>query len=141
MQVHSDDFEVKTAGKGTYEITEQVSRIVDESSIQSGFVTVFNPHVSASLILFENTDRSARGDLEAAFDRLVPEGKDCFAHPMKGGDLSSALIRTALTRSSETIPIREGAMQLGQYQGIFLFEHRSAPRSRTIQVTVMGGND
>jgi len=138
MILHTGFIEVKTAGKGAYEITRQVGKVLDEAPILSGIVTVFSRHVSASLLLFENSDRSARADLEACFERLVPEGKDCFAHPMKGGDLSSAQVRTALTRSSEVIPIHEGKMQLGPYQGIFLFEHRGAPRSRTIVVTVMG---
>ena len=140
MDFRSFQFEVKTAGKGTYEITRQVAAALEEVRVQSGVVTVFIPHVSASLILFENSDRSARADLEACFERLVPEGKDCFAHPMKGGDVSSAQIRAALTRSSEVIPVHEGKMQLGLYQGIFLFEHRSAPRARTILVTVWGND-
>jgi len=132
MNAYSDTFEIKTGGKGTYEITEQVARVV------TGTVTVFVQHVSASLIIFENADRTARVDLEAYFDRLVPEGEDYFTHTLEGGDDSTSHIRMVLTRSSEVVPIADGRMLLGTWQGIFLFEHRSSAHVRSIVVTVMG---
>ncbi|MEI8341903.1 MAG: secondary thiamine-phosphate synthase enzyme YjbQ, partial [Verrucomicrobiota bacterium] len=104
----------------------------------TGTVTVFVQHVSASLIIFENADRTARVDLEAYFDRLVPEGEDYFTHTLEGGDDSTSHIRMVLTRSSEVVPIADGRMLLGTWQGIFLFEHRSSAHVRSIVVTVMG---
>ena len=138
MKAHADNFEVPTRGKGTYEITAQVERIVRESGVQTGTATVFNRHTSASLVIFENADRSARVDLEAFFERLVPEDTDYFTHTAEGGDDSTSHIRMALTRSSEVIPIAQGQMQLGTWQGIFLFEHRRAPHRRSIAVSVIG---
>jgi secondary thiamine-phosphate synthase enzyme len=86
----------------------------------------------------ENADPSARRDLEEFFERLVPENTDYFAHTAEGGDDSTSHIRMALTRTSETVPIVDGKMQLGTWQGVFLFEHRRAPHRRRISVTVMG---
>lgn len=138
MRAHTDTFEIATRGKGTYEITGQVERIVRESGVQTGTVTVFNQHTSASLVIFENADRSARVDLEAFFERLVPEGSDYFTHTAEGDDDSTSHIRMALTRSSEVIPIAQGRMLLGTWQGIFLFEHRRAAHRRRVAVNVMG---
>lgn len=138
MKAHTTSFEVPTRGKGTYEITELVEEIVRESGVQTGVVTVFNRHTSASLVIFENADRSARVDLEAYFERLVPEDSVYFTHTAEGGDDSTSHIRMVLTRSSEVIPIAQGRMLLGTWQGIFLFEHRRAPHRRSIAVSVTG---
>jgi len=138
MNAYSETFEIPTAGKGTYEITEQVARAVSLSRIRTGTATVFVQHTSASLIVFENADRSARVDLEAYFNRLVPEGEDYFTHTAEGGDDSTSHIRMVLTRSSEVIPIAQGRMLLGTWQGIFLFEHRRATHRRSVVVTVLG---
>jgi secondary thiamine-phosphate synthase enzyme len=138
MNAFSDTFEIKTGGKGTYEITEQVARVVSLSRIRTGTATIFIQHVSASLIIFENADRSARVDLEAYFDRLVPEGEDYFTHTLEGGDDSTSHIRMVLTRTSEVVPVAQGRMQLGTWQGIFLFEHRRMPHRRSVVVTVLG---
>ena len=127
MQAHGGSFEVKTRGKGTYEITDQVARIVRASGVRVGTVTVFVRHTSASLIIFENADPSARADLEAFIERLVPEDPDYFTHTAEGPDDSTSHIRMVLTRSSENVPVIDGRMQLGTWQGIFLFEHRRAP--------------
>jgi secondary thiamine-phosphate synthase enzyme len=101
-------------------------------------VTVFIQHTSASLIIYENADRSARVDLENYFDRLVPEDADYFVHTAEGTDDMPSHIRMVLTRSSETIPIDQGRMRLGTWQGIFVFEHRHAPHTRNLAVTVIG---
>lgn len=138
MKALTDEFEIATRGKGTYEITETVADIVAASGVQTGMVTVLLRHTSASLVLFENADRSARVDLESFFDRLVPEDSRGFIHTSEGADDSSAHIRMALTRSSETIPIANGRMQLGTWQGIFVFEHRRAPHRRSLAVSVVG---
>jgi len=138
MRAHTATFEVPTRGKGTYEITDQVERIVRESGVTTGTVTVFIQHTSASLVIFENADRSARVDLEAYFERLVPEDADYFTHTAEGADDSTSHIRMVLTRSSEVVPIADGRMLLGTWQGIFVFEHRRAAHRRAIAVSVLG---
>lgn len=138
MAAHSEVFAVETKGKGTYEITDQVARLVAQSSLTAGTVTVFVRHTSASLVIMENADPSARTDLEAFFDRLVPEDSDYFIHTCEGPDDMPSHIRMALTRTSEVIPLLEGRMPLGTWQGIFLFEHRHARHRREILVTVVG---
>ncbi|HVI82534.1 MAG TPA: secondary thiamine-phosphate synthase enzyme YjbQ [Chthoniobacterales bacterium] len=138
MITHSESFEVSTRGKGTYEITDQVARVAQNSRVSIGTASVFIQHTSASLIVFENADRSARVDLDEFFERLVPEDSDYFTHTSEGADDSTSHIRTSLTRSSEVIPIVDGRLQLGTWQGIFLFEHRRSPHRRCIFVTVIG---
>jgi secondary thiamine-phosphate synthase enzyme len=137
MRVHSDRFAVRTSGKGTYEITEQVREIVDRSGIAAGTVTVFVRHTSCSLVIMENAAPAARRDLETFFEQLVPEDAD-YEHDDEGPDDSTSHIRMALTRTSEVIPLAESRMQLGTWQGIFLFEHRRAAHTRKIVVTAMG---
>ncbi|MDP9291291.1 MAG: secondary thiamine-phosphate synthase enzyme YjbQ [Verrucomicrobiota bacterium] len=138
LNAHSETFEVATRGKGTYEITDRVAHVVSASGIKTGTVTVFIQHTSASLILFENADRSARVDLERYFDRLVPENTPYFTHAAEGGDDMPSHIRMVLTRSSEVVPLANGQMQLGTWQGIFVFEHRSEAHLRRIVVSVVG---
>lgn len=138
MRVLSKNFTVATSGKGTYEITDKIQGVVRESKIESGVVTVFVQHTSCSLIVMENADPTARRDLEKFFDRLVPENADYFEHDSEGGDDMPSHIRMVLTHTSETIPLVDGKMQLGTWQGIFLFEHRRAAHRRKIAVTVMG---
>ena len=138
MRVETSHFSVKTTGKGTYEITGQVEEAVRKSGVRNGTVTVFVQHTSCSIILMENADPTARRDLEEFFERLVPEDSDYFVHTSEGGDDSTSHIRMVLTRSSETVPIVDGKMQLGTWQGIFLFEHRRAPHRRKVSVTVVG---
>jgi secondary thiamine-phosphate synthase enzyme len=138
MKVHSASVAIQTKGKGTYEITDEVARAVEESGVTAGTATVFLQHTSASLVIFENADRSARVDLHEFFERLVPEESDYFTHTAEGGDDSTSHIRMVLTRSSEVIPIADGQLQLGTWQGIFLFEHRRAPHRRRPAVTILG---
>lgn len=138
MHALSETFDIRTSGKGTYEITDLVAKIVQKSGIKTGTVTVFIQHTSASLIIFENADHSARVDLEEYFERLVPEESDYFTHTLEGEDDSTSHIRMVLTRTSEVVPIAGGRMQLGTWQGIFVFEHRRAAHRRVIAVTVMG---
>jgi secondary thiamine-phosphate synthase enzyme len=137
MRAQSETFEVRTKGKGTYEITDEVEKIVGQSKISTGTATVFVRHTSCSLVLMENAAGAARRDLEKFFERLVPEDAD-YEHDDEGPDDSTSHIRMALTRTSEVIPIADGELQLGTWQGIFLFEHRRAPHARKIVVTVMG---
>ena len=137
MGVHTETFEVRTKGKGTYEITDEVAEIVARSKIAIGTATVFVRHTSCSLTLMENAAPAARRDLEKFFERLVPEDAE-YEHDDEGPDDSTSHIRMALTRTSEVVPIADGQLQLGTWQGIFLFEHRRASHNRKIVVTVIG---
>jgi secondary thiamine-phosphate synthase enzyme len=138
MRIKTEQFTVATSGKGTYEITDKIEVLVRESKIENGIVTVFAQHTSCSLIVMENADPTARRDLEEYFDRLVPENADYFEHGAEGADDMPSHIRMVLTHSSQTIPIAEGRMQLGTWQGIFLFEHRRAPHRREVSITIIG---
>jgi secondary thiamine-phosphate synthase enzyme len=137
MRIHAANLGVSTKGKGTYQITDEVRRIVAKSAVATGTVTVFVRHTSCSLVIMENAAPDARRDLERFFERLVPEDGD-YEHDDEGPDDSTSHIRMTLTRTSEVIPIVEGELQLGTWQGIFLFEHRRAPHHRKIVVTVIG---
>lgn len=138
MIAETGTFEVATRGKGTYEISDEVAEVVRCSGISEGNVTVFVRHTSASLVIMENADPSARRDLEEFFERLVPEDSDYFVHTMEGPDDMPSHIRMALTRTSEVIPVTQGRMALGTWQGVFLFEHRRASHRREIVVSVVG---
>jgi len=138
MHVHHEGLEVRTQGKGLYEITDDVQSKIDKSGVRNGTVTVFVQHTSCSIVIMENADPTAQRDLEKFFDRLVPENADYFTHDAEGGDDMPSHIRTVLTRTSETIPIMDGKMQLGTWQGVFLFEHRRAPHRRKVLITTIG---
>ena len=138
MPIYHDQLEVCTHGKGLYEITDDVQSKIDKSGVRNGTVTVFVQHTSCSIVIMENADPTARRDLEKFFDRLVPENADYFTHDAEGGDDMPSHIRMVLTRTSETVPIVERKMQLGTWQGIFLFEHRRAPHRRKLFLTIMG---
>lgn len=138
MNARTESFSVSTRGKGTYEITDEVARIVRASGVKTGTVTVFVQHTSASLIIYENADPSARTDLHAFFERLVPENQDYFVHTAEGPDDMPSHLRMVLTRTSEVVPVAQGQMTLGTWQGIFLFEHRRAPHRRDVVVSVVG---
>ena len=138
MSIWHDRIEVRTKGKGLYEITREVQSKIDECGVRNGTATVFVQHTSCSVIIMENADPTAQRDLEEFFDRLVPEDADYFAHSSEGSDDMPSHIRMVLTRTSETVPIVDGQMQLGTWQGIFLFEHRRAPHRRKVLVTLIG---
>jgi secondary thiamine-phosphate synthase enzyme len=138
MRVCIDQLEVRTRGKGTYEITDEVQASVGKHGIQRGTVTAFIRHTSCSLILMENAAPAARRDLERFFDQLVPESRTDYEHDDEGPDDMPAHIRMALTRSSETIPIASGRLQLGTWQGLFVFEHRRAAHTRVVELTIIG---
>ena len=138
MRIHQEQLEVRTDGKGTYEITGDIQAKIDKRGLRNGTVTVFVRHTSCSVILMENADPTARRDLEEFLNRIVPEDADYFTHGSEGTDDMPSHIRMVLTRTSETIPIVDGKMQLGTWQGIFLFEHRRAPHRRKIWITIIG---
>ncbi len=134
--IHQETFTVRTCGQGMTEITDEVARILAHSGAAAGLVNVFCRHTSASLVIMENADPSARHDLEAWLDRLVPERDRHFTHTLEGDDDMPSHIKMALTRTSETIPICEARLALGTWQGLFLWEHRRSPHERQIVVTV-----
>jgi secondary thiamine-phosphate synthase enzyme len=137
MAAFTQELDVPTRGKGTYEITDEVAKVVGESKIKTGTATVFVRHTSCSLIIMENAAPAARRDLERFFENLVPENAD-YEHDDEGADDSTSHIRMVLTRSSEVIPVVDGKMRLGTWQGIFVFEHRRASHRRTVAVVVIG---
>jgi secondary thiamine-phosphate synthase enzyme len=137
MAVHSESFEVRTKGKGTYDITDDVAKIVRQSKIANGTATVFVRHTSCSLVIMENAAPSARRDLENFFERLVPESAK-YEHDDEGPDDSTSHIRMVLTRTSEVVPVADRELALGTWQGIFVFEHRRSPHHRSVSVTVIG---
>jgi len=138
MPSHAATFSVHSSGKGTYEITDQIVEIVSQAGITTGTATIFVQHTSASLVIMENADPSARTDLHAFFDHLVPEDTPYFVHTYEGPDDMPSHIRMVLTRTSEVIPVIEGQMTLGTWQGLFLFEHRDQPHVRRVVVMVQG---
>jgi len=138
MSIWHDKIEIRTNGKGLFEITDEVQSTIDKCGVQNGTATVFVQHTSCSVIIMENADPTARRDLEEFFDRLVPEDADYFTHGSEGSDDMPSHIRMVLTRTSETVPIVNSQMQLGTWQGIFLFEHRRAPYRRKVTVTIVG---
>src|SRR5207253_3577492 len=137
MRVHHEGIEVRSHGKGLYEITDDVQSKIDKGGVRNGTVTVFVQHTSCSIVIMENADPTAQRDLEKFFDRLVPENADYFTHDAEGGDDMPSHIRMVLTRTSETVPVMDGKMQLGTWQGIFLFEHRRASHRRNVLITIL----
>lgn len=138
MKVLHERFSVGTRGKGTCEITGDVAQIVRASGVTTGTATVFVRHTSASLVIYENADPSARADLHAWFEKLVREDDPDYIHTLEGPDDTTSHLRMALTRTSEVVPVVGGHLALGAWQGIFLFEHRRAPHRRQVDVVVMG---
>lgn len=129
---------VATSGRGTYDITREVAKIVGASSARVGLCTVFIHHTSASLIVCENADPTVREDLERFASRLVPDGDRLFEHVDEGPDDMPAHVRTMLTETSIGIPIVDARLALGTWQGLYLWEHRSAPHSRKVTVMILG---
>jgi len=121
-----------------HEITDLVARDLAASKLKCGAVTVFCQHTSCSLVIMENADPTARADLEAWLERLVPENDPHFEHTLEGADDMPSHIKMALTRTSETVPFAEGRLLLGTWQGIYLWEHRRHSHTRTVIVTVIG---
>lgn len=138
MIAHHATFSIRTRGKGTYEITDEVAAVVRESAVTTGTATIFIRHTSASLIIYENADPSARADLHSWFERTVREDDPALVHTLEGPDDSTSHLRMALTRTSEVIPIARGRLTLGTWQGLFVFEHRRAPHTRTLDVSILG---
>ena len=136
--VFTQTFSVRTRGAGTLEITGQVAEALCGSGLREGVATVFCQHTSASLVIMENADPSARHDLERFLDKLVPPNDPDFTHTLEGEDDMPSHIKMALTRTAETIPFTGGRLVLGTWQGIFLWEHRRAPHQRKLVVSLQG---
>ena len=138
MIAKTESFEVRTRGRGSYEVTDEVARMVKASGLKEGIVTVFIRHTSASLVIYENADPSAREDLHEFLDRIAPDGEAWHIHTAEGPDDTASHLRMTVTRTSETIPVTQGRMALGTWQGIFLLEHRLVLHRREIVVSVVG---
>lgn len=129
-------FNLRTPGQGLLEITSQVAALVYESGVREGLCTVFLQHTSASLIIQENADPTAKRDLEAWLNRLVPETDPLYTHLLEGPDDMPAHLKAILTSSSVAVPILNGELALGTWQGIYLWEHRKNRHDRTLVVHI-----
>ena len=123
-------------GRGTYDITRDLNACVSAAGVDSGLAHVFIHHTSASLIICENADPAVRSDLEAYMTRTVPDGDPLYRHSQEGPDDMPAHVRSVLTQTSLTVPIFDGRLALGTWQGIYLWEHRLEPHTRTLTVTI-----
>jgi len=133
-----DKLTVKSSGRGTYEITEDIENMIRESGVQQGICHLFVQHTSASLIINENADPAVRVDLETFMSKLIPDGHPMFTHSAEGEDDMPAHVRSILTQTELNIPVCNGVSGLGTWQGIYLWEHRTAPHHRHVQITIHG---
>ena len=138
MSVFTKEIVVTAPGKSTSEFTSMIEEVLVESGLTEGTVTVFCRHTSCSLVVMENADPSARRDLEAFIDRLVPENDPHFTHTYEGADDMPSHIKMALTRTAEVIPFVNGRLCLGTWQGVFLWEHRNNSHERRIILSCQG---
>jgi secondary thiamine-phosphate synthase enzyme len=136
MSTHQYSFRISTHGRGMINITDQVADIVLQAGVVTGLCHVFIHHTSASLIICENADPDVQTDLEVFMHRLIPDGNPDFKHLAEGPDDMSAHIRTILTSNSLTIPITKMHLNLGTWQGIFVWEHRTHPHERKVTITI-----
>jgi secondary thiamine-phosphate synthase enzyme len=132
------EIRIPTRGRGLYEFTREVAAWVSQNNFQSGLVTLHLRHTSASLLIQENADPDVRRDLEKFFARLVPDGDPLFTHTIEGDDDMPAHVRTALTAVNLSIPVSQGRLALGTWQGLYLWEHRHSPHSRSIALHFVG---
>jgi len=137
MKWFTHDFHIATNGKGMYPITDQVRDQLQSWGVRDGMCFLFIPHTSASLTMSESYDPSSRKDVEEYFEQAVPEREPWYQHTLEGSDDSPSHIRTTLTQPSLSIPIDGGALALGTWQGIFLFEHRAHRHQRTVRLRCM----
>jgi secondary thiamine-phosphate synthase enzyme len=138
MRQHHHTFEIETRGKGLYDFTGAVARWLGQSGLRDGLLTLFVRHTSASLIVQENADPDVQGDLERFLARLVPEHDPLYRHTQEGPDDMPAHVRAALTLTQLSVPVRDGRMALGTWQGIYLFEHRRAGHRREVAGHLIG---
>lgn len=138
MRQAQDTVRIATQGSGLYDITDQVTRWTATQGFTTGLLTLYSRHTSASLLIQENADPSVLNDLQRFFRRLVPDGDPLFRHTAEGPDDMPAHVRSALTATSVNIPVGQGRLLLGTWQGIFLFEHRVQPHRREVTLHLIG---
>ena len=138
MRQHQEEFRIATNGRGIYEVSDEVRSVVDRSGLTVGLCTAYCMHTSASLVIQENADPTAASDLLAWLERLAPDGDQRYSHTSEGPDDMPSHLRSAITRTSETIPVADGNLMLGSYQGIYLLEHRDVAHTRILIVHVLG---
>lgn len=138
MNLEQHSIYLNTSGRGAIDVTAEVATVVENTTIQQGLCQLFLQHTSASLMICENYDQQVRIDLENFLVRLVPDGDPLFKHIIEGKDDMPAHVRTVLTQTSLTIPIQDGKLALGTWQGIYLYEHRYQPHKRHLLLTVLG---
>ena len=136
--IAQSEIRVDTRGRGTYDVTRDVQQAVRASGVRTGLCHLFIRHTSASMMLCENADPAVRRDLETFMSRRVPDGDPMFTHTAEGPDDMPAHVRSVLTQSDLNIPVRDGRCALGTWQGVYLWEHRTAPHARCVIVTVQG---
>lgn len=139
--IRQEEFSVSTDGRGTYDIGGEIQRIVGSSGIATGLCHVFLRHTSASLILCENADAAVRHDLETFMQRQVPDDDPMFTHTAEGPDDMPAHVRSILTQNDLSLPVAGGKCALGTWQGVYLWEHRLAPHTRKVVLTISGEPD
>ena len=133
-----DEIALQTEGRGLYDVTPKIIDWVDKQEIQDGLHTLLIQHTSASLLVNENYDSDVQRDLENFFSRLVKDGDSLFTHTIEGDDDMPAHIRTALTQTNLSIPIKNKKMLLGQWQGVYVFEHRYSEFCRKVKIHLIG---
>lgn len=134
---HKSSLAISTNGKGLYDITAQINSLISNWGVMDGICYLYCPHTSASLLINENYDETVKQDITTFFERLVPESQAWMKHSFEGPDDSSSHLRSALLPPSQMVPIENGSLALGTWQGIFLFEHRSHSKRRTVIIRVL----
>lgn len=137
MEFFKQNMRIKTNGRGLYEFTDQINTFIKDWRVRTGMAYLFVPHTSASLVINESYAASAQQDMEAFLDRIAPEGENWYQHTIEGRDDSPAHMRTMITTTSISIPVDEGQLSLGTWQGIFLAEHRRQSHHRQILLRVL----
>jgi secondary thiamine-phosphate synthase enzyme len=138
MQQVTGKISITTHGRKLYDITAEVAAQIKRSGFQTGLMSLYIQHTSASLLINENYDHDVLVDMEAFFNRLVPDGDPLFIHTVEGPDDMPAHVRSALTQTHLSIPVLDGKAALGQWQGVFLYEHRHVPSQRQVLVHILG---
>ncbi|MAW62124.1 MAG: secondary thiamine-phosphate synthase [Planctomycetes bacterium] len=136
--IHQDQLRIQTSGRGFTELTESARQFAHACQVHQGLLTVFMHHTSASLILCENADEQVLRDLEGWMQRAIPDGDPIFRHTAEGPDDMPAHVRSVLTASSLSLPVVSGRLDLGTWQGLYLYEHRVAPHRRRVSLTLIG---
>ena len=138
MRQANETLHIETRTRGLTDITARIRGFLNESPVQTGLLTLWCRHTSASLLVQENADPDVRADLETFFARIAPEGRGLYVHDAEGPDDMPAHIRAALTQTQLSIPVADGAMALGTWQGIYLYEHRTRPHRREVAMHLIG---